>query len=170
MAYVEFYLGLLLQEYEELGRLVDLARQKRSAILEGASETIVSLSESEETVLKSLLEVRDRRHELLSQSAAHSDIGVSRRGVWREVLERQATLEDRPRLKDAWSRYERRLLELRRATKTNNVLLSDRLLVLHRTVEVVLAAADPKGQYDPPASVRRKSTGSGSPLVLDQKV
>lgn len=167
------YLEWLSQEYDLLGQLVDLAREKRAAILDGAGDLIVSISESEDAFLKSLMDIRTRRQTLVRE-AAKSGTADSQpaRGFSRRVLENLSTSSiQRSLLDESLLKYEERLRELRRGVKINNVLLSDRILILHKTVEAVLTSVQPKAEYAPgDAAGKKRKVGAGSPLVLDEKV
>ncbi|MBI4178120.1 flagellar export chaperone FlgN [bacterium] len=153
-----------------MGRLIDVARQKRAAILDGAGDSIVSLSESEETLLKSVLDTRTKRRAVLEEIVGVHEVERDAEPYVRQRLEEATPSEHRPALAEALSKYETRILDLRRAAKLNNVLLSDRILSLHHAVTAVLSAAGPKEEYEPknPKAPRRKK-GAGDPLVLDQK-
>lgn len=163
------YLGLLAQEQEQLDRLLELARQKRLAILNGAGDQIVSLANAEEAILEILKDFRNRRRSgLFDFYRRHRSF----RGALKLLLLQEAPAGVRQRMSESLALYESGLMRLRRETKVNNTLLSDRLRLLHHTIEAVVSSVRPKEEYGRTAGKNKKRQAGQveSSMLVDQKV
>lgn len=163
------YLELLSQEQEYLDRLLGLACQKREAILTGAADRIVEIANSEDSTIDTILDIRKRRRSEISWLENSAGTG---RGRLRQRLLAASPPDLRPSLLESMSRYESKLLQLRRQAKINNTLLSDRILLLHHTLEKVVSSVKPKEEYSAarPKNFRRKEGSSTPSMLVDQKV
>ena len=166
------------QEEDYLDRLVDLARDKKEAILQSAGDRIVSISNSEDAILDVVEGLRKRRRATIADiydRAGQVSAGLPNyRGRIRQILLQEAPIFARPILGESLNRYETKLLRLRREVKINNTLLSDRLRLIHHTIETVLSTVKPKEEYEQLARKENRSKGKATAstpsLLLDQKV
>ena len=167
------YLELLLQEQEQLDRLLELARQKRDAILKGASDEITALADREESVLEKVVDLRRRRREGMADFyLRHDRPRRFREATLRYILIQEAPTDIRAELSHSLDRLESRLLQLRRESKINNTLLSDRLRVVGLMIETAIAGTRPKEEYEPRAGKNKKTKAAASTpsMLVDQKV
>lgn len=179
------YLDILSQEEDYLDRLLCLSLEKREAILGGAADKIVALSNSEDSMVDHVLNLRKCRRAELSGFYAEAGVGAPRagraplypsRGRIRQLLLESAPGHLKSVLADSLIRYESKILRLRRETRVNATLLSDRLRLLHLTIEAVLssAAGRPKEEYREThlktTPARSKGIPTAPSLLVDQKV
>lgn len=172
------YLDLLSQEEDYLDRLLDLAREKREAILQTAGDRIVLISNSEDSILDVVETLRKRRRAAIAdiyERAGRMSAGrPNHRGRVRQILLEEAPPYARSILSESFSRYETKLLNLRREVKINNTLLSDRLRLIHHTIETVLSTVKPKEEYEQVARKENRSKGKATAstpsLLVDRKV
>lgn len=167
------YLELLIQEQKQLDRLLDLARLKKVAILNGSADEIAALADEESCVLERVDDIRRRRREGMSDFySRHGRPMRFREGTLRYLLLQEAPAEIRASLSESLSQYESRLLHIRREAKINNTLLSDRLRVVNLMIETAISSAKPKEEYDLSVRKNKKSKPAASTpsMLVDQKV
>lgn len=167
MVNFDTYKELLSEEQACMERLCELAKSKRRAILEGSSDELVSISSEEDSILDRIQQLRQRRQEEASGLEGGRWVGESA-GIARQRLLKEAPAHIREDMTMRFERYGTLLRSLRRESRINNTLLSDRLRLIHLAVDRVLSTVTPKDAYDGrPASAKRRPADA---MILDQKV
>lgn len=161
------YLDALSGELGLIESLIDLAHQKRRAILDSDTDRIDGITSLEETRLDDVLNLRNRRRDMLLEILGEGPgnrPSVAPGGQRRYRLLATAPDYLRPKLSATIDRYDANLMALRRETQINNTLLADRLRVMGRTLEWIQTSVIEKESYE-----RRKKTG-GLPVLVNQVV
>lgn len=165
------YLDLLGREQDCLDRLINIVREKRDAILSGDLPCVVSLSEHEDGMADQLMELRGRRRSSLGEiylKAKQTGLG---RGGMKQFLLSHVPTELKNTLESSLTRYESRVLDLRRYSRINHVLLRDRLALFDHVLEKAVSKMNSGGGYSPSEmKSKRPAASSATPSVLLDQV
>lgn len=157
------YLNGLIEERRRVETILELSEQTRQSLLETDAERYQSTVTRSEQEMSSLLALRRVRQHLIASVLVDSV-------RTRDALLDRAPESIRARLAAELDAYSTHLDRLRRLTVSNNVLLSDRILMLRHLVEGVREHFDGKPGYGDgrgPLPVRKESSVT---LMVDAKV
>lgn len=156
------YLDGLIEERRRIEKILELSEQTRNSLLETDADRYQQTVTEAEQEMNRLLELRESRRRALDPVLASSN-------RTRDGLLARAPDALRVRLAGELDAYSAKLDRLRRLTVSNNVLLSDRMLMLRHVVDGVREHFEGKPGYGSGAGPAPSGKESAVTLMVDAR-